>query len=449
MWFTLVAISIFILFQIFLYRRGKFFFIHSLFLIPLHATLFFIDHNAARVIPGLARDSVYPVIKLLPVYITTLLLYKCRVPSEPNRKKIFVRVINFFLLWLFTSTVISAFLLQESNPLLIASFTAPVFWVFFNSENIHTELADMKEAAPFDKNMLQLYYLGFFTVYILSLYYSVASGITSSLLDSRNAGSIFASSSAIVYCILFAPLLSQFSDKKYPYIIMILICVLSLSKTALFIVPMGTLMLYRYFNSHFKKHKIKYLFALMVIIILFMFFMQTQAYDVLAKFWSGKFALGNKQASFLEKAYSTRMKLYKIALDLIASNPMGIGMGNFELFQQWGYKDPHNFVLTVMVENGWIAGPIFLAVFFYTCFRIFVSAIRAPRISFVHFSMVTISLIYFSASGVLATTGYSDLNIVYFTPFYGVAIFFHLNVFLRAKPAQALPCDPPNHRMDE
>lgn len=432
MWLTLLVIAFLTWYEWFLFRKSKYFFVHSLFLVPLFATIFFIDHNASRVFHGLDRDAVPPIVKLIPVYVATFLMYRRRVPIRMGRQPIPVLLINGFLAWLLISTLISALWMGEWVPAFIVSFSIPIFWVVFNSQNVHEELSAIALASLFDRALLQVYYLSFFSVYILSLYYSISSGLTSSLLDSRAVGSIFASTSAIVFCVLYTPLLADITRTRYPYAVMALVCVLSLSKTALFLVPLSALLIYKNHKQHFKANRLRYYFLAGVCVLAFLYLMQTQWYEILAKFWVGKFTLGAGQSSFLEKAYFTRMKLYKVALDLIAKYPFGIGMGNFELFQQWGYKDPHNFVLTMLVEAGWIMGVPMILALVWIFARLFGDALKAARITFLHYTLCTVFLIYFTSSGVLAITGYPGMSVVYYTPFYGVAIFFHLNRYLRA-----------------
>lgn len=57
---------------------------------------------------------------------------------------------------------------------------------------------------------------------------------------------------------------------------------------------------------------------------------------------------------------SARLTLYQDALDVIANNPLGIGIGNFNQYSFARY--PHNIILESYVEMGWIVGSFFIAI---------------------------------------------------------------------------------------
>ena len=140
--------------------------------------------------------------------------------------------------------------------------------------------------------------------------------------------------------------------------------------------------------------------------------------------WGTKFSLGSNYSSILEKSYINRAEIYSSAIETIRLNPFGIGMGNFEKYNKEGVKDAHNFLLNITVESGIICGALIAFVLVWSFGAIVISSFKED-FSYYHFSMVVILLVYFLASGVLATTGASDDGPIYYTPFYGVA-FFHL-----------------------
>jgi O-Antigen ligase len=57
---------------------------------------------------------------------------------------------------------------------------------------------------------------------------------------------------------------------------------------------------------------------------------------------------------------SSRIELYKVALSLIPYNPMGIGVGGFSLISVHPY--PHNLILEIFLELGWLFGVYFLLI---------------------------------------------------------------------------------------
>jgi len=433
MWLTWLVIAGFLGLQVALFRRGRFFFTHSLFLIPLHASVFFVDHNASRVFTGLAVDAVPPFIKLLPIYVTIALLFLKRIPRPPGGEVGLIRVCNAFLLWYAATTLGSAVWLKSLLPLFYLSFSVPLFWVFLNASNIHTEWQEWQEEHG-KKDVVLLFgaFLGFILVFAAGLYYSLSAGLTTSLLDSRGVGSIFASTSAVVYCLLYAPMLTRYTGRALPYWVLVAVSVISLSKTAVLLMPAGVLMLLRNNKAHFLKHKVRYGLMLAGLGAGCLYALGTAWGETLVDLWSLKFTLGGDQTSLLEKAYETRMEMYGVAVDLIKSHPLGIGLGNFERYHHLGYRDPHNFALCMMVEGGWVMAVPFLGGLLIALLRAMRSALVSPRMTYLQFILISFLLISFSSSGVLASTGSSAQSAIYYTPFYGAAFFFHLNALFGA-----------------
>lgn len=429
---TIAIIIIFSVYQYFLYRRKTLVFLHFFYLIPLHASIFFVDHNVDKIFQGLQPDSTAPVVKMVPVYLATAMMWKLRRPASVAGWETGAKIVNLYLLWSCLVTAVSAFVFESMLPIFVCSYTFPLFWLFFNCGNIHEEVKAAQTPTRFDALALQAYFVTFFVIFLFAIYYSIISGLSRSLMDSRNVGSVFASTSAIVYCVLYGSLLVQITGRKYPYAITAIVSIISLSKTAVFLLPGALLISARIFPGHFRKHRRVYGVAMLVFVGGFLYVSQQSWFADLWELWKFKFTLGDDESSLMAKAYSSRLEIYEVALDLIRRFPLGIGVGNFERFHHLGYRDPHNFVLNELVEGGVFLGIPFLFVMLVVFLRQVKRAIASTFAPFYRFPIITLSLVYFTSAGVLATTGTSELTPIYYTSFFGVALFFHLNMAMRS-----------------
>lgn len=417
MWLTIIVICFYCLYISALFQRNKYFFLHSIFLIPMYSSVFFIDHNAHFINYALQSDSVHYAVKLLPLYLNTVYLI-LRFKTKAGKKlSVITVVVNAFLLYNLLLSIIYSVYHSSMLPLFYSSYSIPLFIIFFNSSNFMYEVADICQSAVPDKLLLQVYFIGFIVIYVSSIYYSISSGITTSLLDSRGVGSIFASTSALVYCVLYAPLLSKITGRKWPHVVTIAVGVTSLSKTAFLMLPAYAI----YILRKLKKNLIKNIIYFPVGAVLLIVAVQQWTPPELQEQWALKFALGSNE-TLLDKSYLTRVDIYQDALDVIHEFPFGIGVGNFENYSHGGYRDPHNFVLNALSESGLLFGSLLILVIF-TCFVRTAIQVSKGNYDYNHFSLITIFAIYTTASGVLLTTGSSEFSTMYYTPFYGVVIF--------------------------
>lgn len=72
-----------------------------------------------------------------------------------------------------------------------------------------------------------------------------------------------------------------------------------------------------------------------------------------------------------EGSTGIRLELYGASLDLISSNPLGIGIGNFSSYVKLGYNFPHNLFLESLVELGWFSGIILISFIILALFGLF------------------------------------------------------------------------------
>lgn len=431
MWLTILVIGALCLYLTYLLERGRYFYLHSFFLIPLYPVVFFVDHNAHYLTRGAEVDAVHYVVKLLPLYLNVLYLLLKFKPRTFTKVSLTLVVANLFLLYNAALSIVYAFYHSSMLPLFYVSYSAPVFALYLNSRNLGEEVAEIRRAAAPDKKLLSLYFLAFIFVYAASIYYAIRAGVTTSLLDSRGVGSIFASTSALVYCLMYAPLLAGINGKRWPYLVTILISVTSLSKTALLIVPAFLILLYRKFKKNVLKHAAYYMFAVFAVVALIPALASTD----LAAEWAVKFSLESGQG-YLEKFYMTRLQLYEDALRVIGDFPYGIGVGNFERYSHDDYRDPHQFVLATLVESGLVVGVLFVLVVCGAFLRALLEAARG-RYDFNHFSVISVFLVYVFSGGVLQTVGTSEFSVIYYTPFYGVVIFQLLNLASKSAAGSA------------
>jgi len=422
MWLTLSAIVLSCAYISYLFQRGKYFYLHSFFLIPLYPAIFFIDHNGHYLVGGTEIDSVHYVAKLLPLYLNTVYLSLRFKANTYTRLPVAVVAGNVFLAYNVATSVAYAVVHATMLPVFYASYSIPLFAIFFNSRNLSDETTDIRQSAGPDGKLLQMYFTAFLFVYAASIYYSISSGITTSLLDTRGAGSIFASSSALVYCFMYAPLLSLVAGGRWPYLVTLVVGVTSLSKTALLMLPALGILLYRRLKSHFLRNLLYYSAGTLLVAAIGLMAVPPE----FAELWGVKFSLDPGE-TFLAKAYMTRIDLYADALRTISDHPFGIGVGNFERYSHDNYRDPHNFVLTVLAESGMLVGSVFLLVVLVSFGKTLV-AVAEGVFEYYHFSVITVVLTFFFAGGVLQTTGMSDLSPIYYTPFYGVALFQFVNL---------------------
>lgn len=417
MWFTNSVIILICLYITYIFHRNRYFYLHSFFLIPLYPAIYFIDHNAYMVIKGLDVDSVYPVVKLIPLYLNIFYLaLRFKYNKLAGLSFVVVAVNSYFIYNLMLSLVYSVYY-SSMLPVFYMSYSTPLFFLYFNSANLFDELDEIKQFGSLDNKMLNAYLIGFIMIYALGIYYSLKSGITTTLLNSRSIGSIYASTSALMYCLLYAPLLSVVNGKKWPHVLTIIIGITSLSKTALLMLPAYFLLLLAKIRSHLVKYIPRILFVIIIVVAL----MPMLASTPLGEYWQTKFALDSGQ-SLLAKSYLSRSEIHDSALKTIREFPFGIGVGNFEKYNAEGYRDSHNFMINVVVESGLIFGSL-LALTIIICFVRSLKAFLSGYFKFNHFSIVCVFAVYITASGVLQTTGTSEFNPIYYTPFYGVAVF--------------------------
>lgn len=419
---TVLTIALFSVYLLVLFQRSRSFYLHSFFLIPLYPVIFFVDHNAHFLFSELEADSVPYLIKLLPLYLNAVLLV-VRFESRYTKQLTWVDiVVNIFLIYNATLSIVYSLYHSSWLPVFYVSFSVPLFAMFYNARNFRDEYLEIDEIGAGELTLFKLYFLAFCFIYAASIYYAIRSSITTSLLDSRGVGSIFASSSALVYCLVYAPLLAEMSRKRWPHLVMIAIGITSLSKTAFFMLPGYGVLLYRRFRTSFIRSAAALGAAVLVLAILAPWIVP----EALVEEWKVKFALGTGE-TLLEKAYMTRIDLYSDAVRTMGDAPLGIGVGNFERYSHDFYRDAHNFVLTVFCESGLIVGGMFILGVLACSLRVVLDAGRG-RFEFWHFSFGAIFLVYFFAGGVLQTTGNSDNSPIYYTPFYGVALMQLLSI---------------------
>jgi hypothetical protein len=422
MWLTIFVIVVFSLYISYLFDRGRYFYLHSFFLVPLYPIIFFVDHNGHYLTGGDDVDSVHYVAKLLPLYLNIFYLLLRFRPRILKKLSFTIVVVNVFLLYNVALSIVYAIYHSSTLPLFYISYSVPIFAIYFNSRNFAEEVAQIRRSVATDKKLLDLYFIAFLFVYAASIYYSIRASVTTSLLDSRGVGSIFASTSALVYCLMYAPLLVAINRKKWPYAATIAISVTSLSKTALLILPAFLILLYRRFRNNVLKYAAYYTIVALILIALLPMLASTD----LAAEWAVKFSLDTGQ-SFLEKFYMTRLQLYEDALHVIRDYPFGIGVGNFELYSHDNYRDPHHFILAILSESGLIVGTLFVLVVFGAFLKA-LAQIANGVYEFNHFSIISVFLVYVFSGGVLQTVGTSEFSTIYYTPFYGVVIFQLLNL---------------------
>jgi hypothetical protein len=438
MWLTIVVIIALCGYISFLFERGRYFYLHSFFIIPLYPVIFFIDHNGHFLLPGLEADSVHYLAKLAPLYLNTLYLAVKFQPKRRQRLSFTSVVVNLFLLYNFALAVVYAFYHSSLLPLLYVSYSVPLFAIFFNSGNFAAEVTDIRNSTAPDRRVLQVYFVAFIFIYAASVYYSITSAVTSSLLDSRGVGSIFASTSALIYCFMYAPLLSVIIHRRWPHFVTLLMGVTSLSKTALLVLPAYGVLAYR----RLKANMVKTLAIFLAVVALAIAFAPALLPPELVEEWEIKFALDSGE-TLLSKAYMTRLELYADALKAIGDFPFGIGVGNFERYSHDSYRDAHNFVLTILAESGVLIGSLLVLAVLGGLLRTVIEIFRGV-FDFNHFSFISVFLVYFFAGGVLQTTGTSDLSPIYYTPFYGVALFQLLNLSGRIKLAASVQAGEPS-----
>jgi len=422
MWLTILAIIFSCIYITFLFQRNKYFYIHSFFLIPLYPAIFFIDHNAHFVIRNMETDSVYPVVKLLPLYLNMFYLAVRFRINNNDLTPTFV-IINIYLIYNVIISIVYSFYYVSILPFFYISYSIPAFFLYFNSTNFSEEVVDIRVSVAIDKKILNIYFVGFIIIYVAGVYYSIKSGITTSLLNSRSVGSIYASTSALVYCFLYAPLLSSITGKKWPHFLTVFIGLTSLSKTALLMLPAYSMLMLARIKTNIIRNLPKYLVGAIVLLAL----MPLLASTPLGEYWQAKFALDSGQ-NLLSKSYLTRGEIHDTAFKAIREFPFGIGVGNFEKYSDSGYHDAHNFMINILVESGVIFGSLMILIF-CSCFLKTFKELFNGTFDFNHFSFVCIFAVYVTASGVLQTTGTSELTPIYYTPFYGVVVFQLLNTF--------------------
>ncbi len=417
MWLTLTVIVAFCLYLSCLYKISRYFYLHSLFLLPLYPAIFFIDHNGHYLVPGAELDSVHYAVKLLPLYLNIVYLVLRFKPRVVRRLTFTTVIANLFLLYNVGLAVIYSVYHASMLPIFYMSYSVPLYALFFNSRNFVLEVARLRRSRTAGKRLLEVYFMAFLFIYAASIYYSIYSNITSTLLDSRGVGSIFASTSALIYCFMFAPLLASLTGKRWPLVAIVVIGMTSLSKTALLMLPAFTILLYRKFRNNIAKYSIYYSAAAVLLVSLAPALIPSE----LVEEWEYKFSLGSHE-TFLEKAYMNRIDLYEDALKVIRDFPYGIGVGNFERYSHNSYRDPHNFALTTICESGALIGGLFLLAMIGGAMRT-VAQVGRGAFDFNHFSFISLFLAYFFAGGVLQTTGTSEVSTIYYTPFYGAMIF--------------------------
>jgi hypothetical protein len=115
---------------------------------------------------------------------------------------------------------------------------------------------------------------------------------------------------------------------------------------------------------------------------------------------------------------SARARLWAQTVDVVSSHPRGVGFGN------WGYYTyntpyffwPHDLVLEVFAESGWIVGAGFLGVVIWTVGRLLRCSRADPTISLV-FGLLLCELVSVSVSGDLnARTFFALLTIGWVPP---------------------------------
>jgi hypothetical protein len=424
MWVTVISIAAFCVYLTVLFARSRYFYLHSFFLIPIFPVVFFIDHNAHYVIEGLQSDSAHYVFKLLPLYLNTFYLLLRFRPKRYARVPVMPLLVNGYLAYTLLMAAMFSYDRASWLPLFYASYSLPLFALFVNSRNFADEVRVMRNSRDGEKALLQAYFAVFVLVYAASLAYSIGVGVTESLIDSRGVGSVFASTSALIYCALYAPLLATLSGRKWSHVVTMAVGVTSLSKTALLLIPGYLIALFRVTKARFGT-VVLYGAVLAILCALALPMVPESLFEM----WELKFALEGGE-TLLEKAYETRVDIYSDALAVIKEHPFGIGVGNFEHYSHTGYRDSHNFVLNTIVESGLLFGVVLIGVFFASFART-VDQIRRGHFEFQHASLLGTFLIYFAAGGVLLTTGTSEFSTIYYTPFYGVAIFQLLSLLDR------------------
>lgn len=420
---TYAAVASVCVYVVCLFIRGRFVYLHSLFLIPLFPLIFFIDHNAHFVNYRFASDTVHYLVKLAPLYLTTILLLGVYRPRRyAGKVPLSVFTGNLFFLYMLGLALVYSVTHKSWLPLFYVSYSLPLFALFFNARNLAEEIAVIRNDPGPDRFALLVYFLIFIGVYVAGLYYSLSSGLTTSFLDSRGVGSVFASTSVLVYCVLFAPLLTSITKNVVPHVITIAVGIIALSKTALLLLPGYALMLIGPGEKRFRRALAVFFVGAVIVVATSWIWMPTG----LIELWKIKFALENDQ-TFLQKAYLTRLSIFSDALNAIQNAPLGIGIGNFERYSTQGYRDPHNFVLNVAVESGVLWGAV-AAIVLVVVFLQNVRLAARGRVTYVEFTLITVCLIYATAAGILLTSGSSLGSPIYYTPFYGVAIMALLNI---------------------
>jgi O-antigen ligase len=70
--------------------------------------------------------------------------------------------------------------------------------------------------------------------------------------------------------------------------------------------------------------------------------------------------IGSTVSGQLDRSAVTRLDLYRLAWNAAIGHPRGLGWGGFARVAPEPYRYPHDILLEVLVEDGWVAGILFL-----------------------------------------------------------------------------------------
>jgi O-antigen ligase len=70
--------------------------------------------------------------------------------------------------------------------------------------------------------------------------------------------------------------------------------------------------------------------------------------------------IGSSVSGQFDQSAGTRVDLYRLAWDEAIGHPTGLGWGGFARVAPGPYRYPHDILLEVLVEGGWVAGILFL-----------------------------------------------------------------------------------------
>lgn len=105
-----------------------------------------------------------------------------------------------------------------------------------------------------------------------------------------------------------------------------------------------------------------------------------------------------------DNSTATRDWLWQTSFDFIATSPLGLGFGNFSALAAYPY--PHNIVVEVFVEGGWIAGGLL-------CLVLLLALVQAFRKSTSPVGYATLALLVFTLANAMVSGDVNDNRLLW------------------------------------